>query len=280
MPEELKGTDWGEGPCTNEEEILLIGSSIEMRRFRQPNNKVILVEHGAGQVYLDDKSHSNSDGIRGYENVIGYICPNEAVAERRRANFPGIPVINAGCPKLDKYHIQKDTHIPTRSVVFTFHWRSPTSQEAQTLFDAYGRQIPEIIGQFRNQGYEIFGHWHPRIPELKTFWKSWGVETLESELDVFEKGYVLIADNTSLQAEWMSLGRPQIFLNNKRYRKEVHHGGRFWEWPVGQVSVDGPAELFNIQLDRLPTPTWSPYEFTDGQASKRAANFIIQVLNN
>jgi len=106
--------------------------------------------------------------------------------------------------------------------------------------------------------------------------------------DVMERATLLIADNTSMLPEFASTGRPVLFLNSPQYRRDVNHGGRFYEWPEGQVSVDDPADLIAGVHAALEDPQHvqaarsrmvdSVYAHTDGFAAERAADAIIELL--
>jgi len=274
LPPELKGTDWGAGPALPSNNLLLVAGYSDVKRHR--HHRIIYLEHGAGQSYigLDIGAQPFYSGGPQHRNVVGYLCPNQSVAYRWNARYPDVTTQVIGCPKLDALHgsVPED-----RTVAITFHWNASATgvPETGTAFGHYVQALPDIIQRWRSSGWHVLGHAHPRYRALADFWQIPEMRTMvewcPSGSDILARAGVLVADNTSLQPEALSLGRSVVWLNCPEYRRNVHHGGRFWEWPeMSGVSVDGPSELLRLDLDDVPVSGGHPYAYADSMASERA----------
>jgi hypothetical protein len=265
--------------------VLVAGYS-DVKRIVNPT---IYVEHGAGQHYvgLDLAVQPFYSGGPQHRSVVGYICPNEEVAGRWRTRYPNKATAVVGCPRLDPWHAGLRDQCDPRTLAVTFHWDAQFTgaPETASAFPHYLVHLPKAIVRWRNEGWHVLGHAHPRYPALAAFWQSpeirdLGVEFVESSDGVLDRAAVLIADNTSLQAEFLSLGRPVVWLNHPSYRRDVWQGGRFWQWPtLGGLQVDSGAELLAVDLTQLPPVTGHPYAYADGRASQRAADAIMEILS-
>lgn len=252
---------------------------------------MIYVEHGAGQTYTGDErvrrnpGYSGSGGER-HHGVIGFIAPNQRVADRWRT----APAVAAGCPKLDWWW-QHHRHGERWSVCFAWHW--PGGQvcpEAESAWEHYAEELPEIAEAMRRQGFDVYGHAHPRwLGRLDQKLADAGLTVLTDERQVFQTCETLIVDNSSLGAEFMALGRPVIWMNAPWYRRDVDHGDRFWTWPTLTMQVDGPVELFRFDLagwlgqegldpiTRLERMQAAGYA-NMGNAAEVAAAFIVDLI--
>ena len=168
-------------------------------------------------------------------------------------------------------------------VVFTFHPSYAVAQqipELRSAFEHYRSAIPETVEALRSEGVDVVGHWHPRSPGTRNFWRSIGVQAVEDWNALLGRLTVLVADNTSALPEAMAVGASAVFLNTPDYRRNVEHGGRFWAWPRGGFSCDDPADLSATVLRALDGP---PPEAQDvalsiygplGGAAERAAEAV------
>lgn len=267
--------------------VALVAGWKDARVLDQRGIRYFYVEHGAGQTYAGDErkavrdhpSYSGGGGAR-LQNVLGFICPSERVAER----WTVAPAAAVGCPKMDQFYGVVPT-IP-RAICFTFHFRGfmcPENGTAWAHWDAHFLDIAEFI---RTKGFLPFAHLHPRCEEWQ--WKTLrdaGFTPLATDREVFHQCGMLIADNTSLIPEFAALGRPVAYLNAPWYRREVEHGGRFWDWAKLVSTWDDPADFYDGLLDayQLGTPSSAAlasevYATVDGSASQRAAAFIVDTL--
>lgn len=250
----------------------------------------VYIEHGAGQSYTDPVDsrlfrtvQSYYSGGKGHTFCELFLCPNEEVAERWRSRYPNKLAVVVGSPRLDHWHLNNNPD--EKTVAITFHWDALFTGIPETAsgFNYYWQSLIPAIKNWKSQGWTVLGHFHPRYPAVGEFWNSRdaldaGVEPATAR-DVLDRASVLVADNTSMQAEFLSLGRKVVWLNIPQYRRDVHHDGRFWVWPkMGGVSIDSPSDMTQLDLDTVPHAEKHPYSHNDGLASKRAANAVIELL--
>lgn len=247
----------------------------------------IYVEHGAGQAYraVPGWAKSYYSGGAGHRRVLGFICPNEEVADRWRDTYPGVRAIGVGCPKLDRWVGKKITG--PKTIALTCHWECTIAKETLPAFPYYWDELPELIADWRAEGFEVIGHAHPKDVEgAKIRWDHLKVEFVENEEEVFDRAGVLVADNTSLLPEFMALGRNVVFLDAPWYKAE--HGGRFWDWTSGGHLCWEPRQLGALDMERLFDPDHlrvqreavadKIYAYRDGTSSRRAADFVRELL--
>jgi hypothetical protein len=277
----------GQTPPFGAHVLVAGGSDIETLAGR----RMIHIEHGAGQSYDGDPEAAGQRGYPGgdgYETVVLFICPNDKVVEKWRSKYPDTPAVAVGCPMLDRWHTNPPAPERPR-VALTFHWPSTFCPEAGTAWAVYQRPIAErLVPLALEHGWSIVGHEHPRWQgQLMTSWKTLGIPTVNYDT-VMDTATLLVADNTSFLPEFASTGRPVLWLNSPEWRRDVHHGGRFWEWPEGQIVCEHPRDLAtavaNAMLDPLAVHAArdrmveSIYLATDGKAAARAADAIEQTL--
>lgn len=266
LPDDLKL----KGPMERFDRLLIAGGPDVVN-----GHPYVYVEHGAGQTYRGVSVKGYAGGEHHQECKL-FICPNERVADRWRARYPDTPAVAVGCPKLDVWHRPDGPRPESKTLAITFHFDLNLVPETRSAFPFYKAGLPRMVESYREQGWTVYGHAHPRYESvLKPYWARIGVTWTENAL---RDASVLIADNTSLQAEFLSCGRPVVALNAPWYRRDVHHGERFWAWDLTHVDdADGAASL---ALDDLSVPSEHPYAYADGLASQRAAHAISAVLRS
>ena len=274
---------------------VLVAGFADMQRVDP--SPVILLEHGAGQAYVDTDSGSYSGGA-GWQRARLFLCPNEAVAQRWRATYRA-PAVVVGAPKLDRWHADRvagarpgdrgPVDDPRPRVAITFHWECSLLPETRSAWQHYDRSLEDLVTWAGDAGIELLGHGHPRLwGKIERRWRRLGVEPVEHFADVLERADLLVGDNTSALPEFASTGRPVLWLNAPWYRRDVDHGGRFWTWPQGQVTCDEPGELPERILQALADPPTARlsrsrmvarvYPLRDGHAAERAADAIERIL--
>jgi hypothetical protein len=254
--------------------------------------RIIYVEHGAGQAYPGDPASSTSgsySGGPGHERVVLFIAPGEHVADRWRDAYPDTPTAVVGCPRLDHHHQIRRLRAERPRVAVSFHWPCPLIPETQWALPHHRRALEPLTAALRGVDATLVGHGHPRAwRALSAVWGRLGVPAEPDAGVVLATADLLIADNTSLLPEAASCGIPLLWLNAPWWRRNVHHGGRFWEWPRGQYQADDPDDLPALALAALDDPppvraareamVSSIYAHSDGHAAERAAAAILEVI--
>ena len=274
-------------------DYMLVGGYADVKSY--PIRKYVYVEHGAGQSYTDPVDASTFRSVRsfysggnGHQLCSLFLCPNQEVADRWTLKYPDKPAVVVGCPKLDPWHAGLRGAPKDKTVAITFHWDALFTGVPETVsaFNYYYPSLAEAVSQFRSQGWKVLGHSHPRYPAVRKFWESaeiaeLGVEYASAE-DILDRASILIADNTSMQAEFLSLGRRVVWLNEPRFRRDVHHGGRFWDWPneYGGTQISSGEELIALDLHQVGATTGHPYSSADGLSASRAADAIVSLLES
>lgn len=283
LPESIKGETflgedsrrWPQRP----DRINLVAGYADVQRA--PVQQYILVEHGAGQSYVGSTADGYYSGGRGHNSAVGFICPNLEVAQRWFRRYPDKPSAVVGSPRLDPWHSGERGKPEDRTVAITFHWDAQFTGVPETAsgFGWWNRGnfLEDVVIRWRKNGWRVLGHWHPRYEAPRAVWevlnRQYGVEVVGEVGTILDRASVLVADNTSLQADFLSLGRRVVWLSHPDYRRDVEHGGRFWTWPrtLGGTDVGDRRGLSDLDLASVPPATGHPYAYADGQAAKRAA---------
>jgi CDP-glycerol glycerophosphotransferase (TagB/SpsB family) len=139
------------------------------------------------------------------------------------------------------------------------------------------------------RSYEVIGHGHPRvIDHLRPEYDLLGIKTAPSFEEVVTKADLFVADNTSALYEFAAMGRPVLCLEAEAWRKDAHHGLRFWDAIPG-LSCSNPDDLVSMVTQALNDPleakelrryalevAYGPYLF--GSATERAVEAIEKVV--
>jgi hypothetical protein len=265
-------------------EPVLVAGYGDVLAARRVGRRVMLLNHGAGQTYnVDHPSYSGGGGRR---DVVLFLEPGPHAAEATLQAQPDANVVQVGCAKLDRLHRTRRPRRNAKPVVaVTFHWRCKVAPETDTAFDYYRDALADLVAC---NEWTVLGHGHPLIQdELSTLWADLGVEFVPRLADVIERADVLVGDNTSALYEWASLDRPVVCLNAAHYRRDTHHGLRFWDAVPG-IQCDDPADLVASVQDALLDPLEAKqarrhavsraYVACDGQATRRAVAAIERCL--
>ena len=243
LPDEIKGSiinvKQRQLRSTPYEDVVMVGGYYDIHAA--PKNRVIYVEHGAGQAYSGDKrasEHPCYHGGRHPNNVIGYISPRQDVAESWSA-----PGFAAGCPAVEGI-VRK----PSNIAVITFHWDArAVCEEARSAANHYHSRLEMMVQHLQSQGFQFVGHWHPKDNRGKRRWLKMGLPVVEDVDEILSKASLLIADNTSLMYEAALCGIPVVALNAPWYRREVEHGLRFWSHVPGW-QIDSPEQFLETDF--------------------------------
>lgn len=254
---------------------------------------IVFVNHGAGQTYDGDARsarHPSYSGGRERDRVILHLEPGEIAAAKTRAAQPDVPVAEVGCPKMDPWHRTATTRSEIPTVAVTFHWPNPICPEAGSALPHYHRRLDQLVDTARHRGWRLIGHGHPRAwPHHERMWRKLEVEPAPTFAEVLDSADVLVVDNSSAGWEFMSTGRPVVWLNTPAFRRDVDHGLRFWEHADSGVQCDHPDQLADAiaaalqdppdQRQRREAAIRRVYTHIDGRAAVRAADAITAMLH-
>lgn len=250
--------------------VLVAGWQDYQHTYGRP---VALIEHGAGQAYQGVIHRAHPGGPqRGRVGL--YLCPNQDVADRNLAAYPNAVAAVVGPSHLDRWHATNtnggdstaDVALPKRSsIVVSWHFDSAVAPEARSAWPHYG---PSALEQLRDRlGGRLRGHAHPRMLEhLRPIYAHLGIPIIETFDEVLDTAALYICDNSSTLFEAASCGIPVAALNAPWYRRDVHHGLRFWDHVPGP-QVDHPEQLVDV-VDHV---------LADPQAAVRSARPAVAV---
>lgn len=249
---------------------------------------VVFVERGTGQTYDADKRTADSPSwSSGFiTNAQLFLCPNRFVSARRQRLHPNALAIVVGCPRLDAFAHLVGMHegVDDITVALAFGWERPAIPETRGAFEHYRPHLRDIARGLASHGLRPVVTAHPRISQrvrnhaCRNGWEWWNGD------DVLEKARLLIADNTSLMYEFAALDRPVVCLDAPWWRRDVHHGLRFWECIPGYCTAR-PADVVDLVVESL-RHDWHEardcvgklYPVLDGKAAQRSAEAIGLLL--
>lgn len=207
----------------------------DCERARGARRPVVLMEHGAGQTYIGVPDTGSYVGSKRRDGVALALVPGHKAAERQRAATPDLPVAAVGCPKIDDYLAIPPPSNTEPVIAFTHHWDCKLVPETRSGWAAARDQYPVLAERFPG----AIMHAHPRsVANMKATLERTGMEVVVDFAEVVARADVLVCDNSSVMFEWAALDRPVVVLDLPSYRRNVHHGGRFWEWAHVGVRCD------------------------------------------
>jgi hypothetical protein len=265
-------------------EPVLVAGYGDVLAARKVKRQAILLNHGAGQTYNVDHPSYSGGGHR--RDVLLFLEPGPHAAEATVRSMPNANVVQVGCAKLDELHrTRRRRHNATPVVAVSFHWRCNVVPETDTALDHYRDALADLVA---GDEWTVIGHGHPNIQhELEPIWNELGVEFVPRLADVIDRADILVADNTSALYEWASLDRPVVCLNAPHYRRDEHHGMRFWDAVPG-IQCDSPGDLVAAVKKAFVDPVEArvarqhavsrAYVACDGKATERAVAAIRRTV--
>lgn len=264
--------------------LVLVGSGPDTRFVNAP---CVLVEHGAGQSYVDS-DHESYAGGRARERVVLFLCPNDRVADANRARYPSTPSVVVGSPRVEHLRsIRGDdgssdvTHPGPHArpvVAVSRHWDCYVAPETRTAWPEYR----EAVGALDRSTFDVRLHSHPRCMRDMLFDADrMGLPFVERFEDVVRDADAYVIDNSSTLYEAAACDIPVLALNASWYRRDVHHGLRFWSHVPGQM-VHDPAHLTDAVHESFD-PSWADvrrrviaevFPVIDGAAALAAAAIV------
>lgn len=251
--------------------------------------RLIYLEHGAGQTYQSDERSCDSPGYSSgpMDDAVMFLCPNLPVMNRRQKRYPDVPSYLVGSPKMDQFYRDTDrSGVIDNVVAMAWHWDCGKCDESKTAWEHYRPWFNKFVVGLRRQGVRLVGHAHPRIAKRAQWhYERHAIEWWEHDQVLYEAA-ALTVDNSSIGYEFASLDRPVLWLNAPWYRRHVHHGLRFWEYVPGE-QIDEPEQYIDAVLAMLDSDQQSAWRMhvsdlvfplRDGRAAERAATAIETLL--
>jgi len=256
---------------------------------------LILVNHGAGQSYINEKGeiHRAYAGGKNRDSTVLFLNPNYYANALDKKSYPNARCEVIGCPKMDKWHLKfLNGEIKQRSdppvVAISFHFDLDIVPETKSAFPHFKSALKDLA---KAKDYKILGHGHPRMQEkFKPHYEKYGIEFVENFEEILERADLFIQDHMSCLYEFASTGRPVVVLNAPWYRKDVEHGLRYWEHSDVGINCDHPDDLINCIKKALDDPIEQQrkrekavnavYTYRDGKATQRATEVITDFLDN
>lgn len=226
---------------------------------------IALAQHGAGQSYRASKrpNYPSYPGGTGNEGVSLFLAPNKDCADRWRQAYPRARVETVGCPKLDT--LPKRLPGPEPVVAVSFHWNFGMCPETMSVLPEYQSALVPLAKQ-----YKVIGHGHPRRRDLANVYRRTGIEHVPSFADILRRADVYAFDNSSSGFEFAATGRPVVVLNGRSFRRDAHHGLRFWEAAGVGVNVNRPGDLLDGVVRALADGS------SDAAERERALDIVYQ----
>lgn len=267
--------------------LVLAASLVDAQDAARAGRRVALLAHGIGQAY-DGRPLGWVDGMIA---PAVYLAPGPYAATWARALWPGCRVEVVGPPGLDAlFHGKRSNRgqpraesgpgcRPVVGLGFRFLGGATSVPEATSALTHY---LPGLRGLAAR--YELIGHGHPRaMGRLAGLYAAHGIEVVRDWAAVLARADVWCADSSSTLYEAAACGLPVVALDAPWYRREVHHGLRWWDSVPGE-RVDGPAALpdaIDRALAGVPDPGLSVGALAaaygghaDGHAAERAAAIL------
>lgn len=242
----LRGVSVGAPPLSGTP--TLVASYGDAKKARRTARPAILMEHGAGQSYVGAEATTGSYvGSQDRDGVVLALVPNRQAKARHDAAHPEIPCVVVGSPYLDT--------LPTPSggrPCVSFHWDCLIAPETRSAWGEYARHLHLVASAYPR----AIGHAHPRLwPKAKPRMLEQGLRPVDDFTDVCRQAGVYCIDNSSTLFTFAALGGPVVVINSQHYRRDVAHGGRFWDWADVGVTCDDPQDLVDaIALARTDPP--------------------------
>jgi len=216
---------------------LVVASGQDFAKARRAHvERIAFIEHGCGQSYGGDPRtarHSAYAGGDGRDAASLVLAPNETSAARWRDRYPQMPVHVIGATRLLPPPAQPGTPV----LAVAFHWSSGSREHMSAL--AHYRPHLAPLGNL----LPTIGHAHPRFARVaERVFAQAGIEYVADIEEVARRATVFAVDNSSTLWE-MAVHRPVIAMNAPWYRRNVHHGLRFWSHVPGWQVDDGEQLL-------------------------------------
>lgn len=123
--------------------------------------------------------------------------------------------------------------------------------EAGTAWDHYRPALPALARRF---DFALHAHPRFRVPVRRAAARL-RVPFIESFDEVLERAAVYLNDASSTLFEFAAYGGPVVVLNSPRFRRDVHHGLRFWDCADVGPNVEHPDGVVEAVTRALADPS-------------------------
>jgi len=263
--------------------VILCAAFGDLNRVYKAGGTSVLMEHGAGQTYnVKHSSYAGGESPARDANQL-FLVPGRVPAKKLAEVHPEAKIYEIGCPKLDRYVIKDKRPVGDKpKVVISFHWNCNVTPETSWAFPYFKQHIKQLL---KSDSFEVYGHSHPRGRKyIQPFFEQHKIPFLVNFDEVLKTGDAYVCDNSSTIFEAAASHLNVVLLNSPKYRKDVHHGLRFWECAtIGpQVERDDNLEdkiweslRYNKkQYENTEKALNTVYTIRDGSSSKIAAEII------
>lgn len=218
--------------------VLVASYGDQKKVRRQGRTRIARIEHGAGQSY--GTGHGSYAGGKDCDDVSLFLMPNQYSADLWQAAYPDARVEIVGCPKLDG--LPRREGPPGNVVCISWHWDCHLVPETVSAFSTFRAALEPL-----RETFDLIGHGHPRAidrpPLLRKRYRRLEIPLVAEFEEVCRRADVYVCDNSSSMFEFAATGRPVVVMNATHYRKNVHHGLRFWDAANIGVQVDSASAL-------------------------------------
>jgi len=228
---------------------LVVASYQDYTRVRGFGRPIVYLEHGYGQTWLGS-DHPSYPGGKGKGDVSLFLCPNERVAEANRRAYPNAEVAVVGSPRVE--HLARLRGDGGETVAFGWHWNCTQWEEAKSTFLEYRDAVARAAARWPS-----VGHGHPKDwNRLAEWYARKGIRSEWLWDNVVREAGVYVCDGSSTIYEACAIGLPVVLLNGRTWRRDVHHGMRYWEWADVGPTVNHPAELEPAIFEVICADRW------------------------
>lgn len=278
----------------------VVASSTDLFLASDMGRRIVYCEHGAGQSYIGRLNNSNSyAGSATRPGVHAMLVPGPHPAARNREIHRTMPIFQIGDPLVERLRgdlyaqnlIVEGTYGPSgitrrpATVAISFHWPCSVCLETMWVRDEYAAAVRALV---QSGEFLVIGHGHPKARvELERWWGKMGVEWVPSFAEVCARADLYVIDNSSTLFEFPAItGKPVVAMNGRNYRRNVHHGLRFWDAVPG-LQVDRPEDLAEVIRRALADPPevqearavalGKVYSWPEGGTCALAAKIVLEV---
>src|SRR5205823_630117 len=119
--------------------------------------RAILLSHGVDQTY-EGVDHASWAGGIGRDNVVRFLCPNEASAAKNRARYPNTPCAVVGSPHVEMLRKLPPYPLPEPRVAISAHWECGNLVPELRSGFAWFEAAYENLCRERPDAFVLHGH--------------------------------------------------------------------------------------------------------------------------